>query len=193
MMKTENKIIRMFLENRKSKTIREISRKIKSDYRITHTATKKLLDKNILLSKRVGKSILCELNKDYFAYEIYLAESQRRDSLLKNSDLKQMYREIMEKVSTSFFVFLVFGSFAKGKAKINSDIDLVFISNETGFEKKIINILSLTPLKTHAFVFSEKEFIRMKNSNKSNVIKEALEINIILYGIPSFYRLKNAK
>jgi len=65
-MKTENKIISLFIEEKTPKTIREISKKIKSDYRITHTATQRLLEKNILISKRIGKSSLCELNKLYY-------------------------------------------------------------------------------------------------------------------------------
>ncbi len=191
-MKTENKIIRLFIGEKNPKTIREISKKIKSDYRITHTATQRLLDKNILLSSIVGKSVLCELNTSYYGAEIYEAENDRKDVLLKNKNIKQLFREIMAKIRSSFFIFLVFGSYTKGKAAKSSDIDLMIISNEKGFEEKISDILSLLPLKTHALVFTEEEFIRMKDSKKANVVKEAMEKNIILYGIENYYRLKNA-
>lgn len=191
-METENKIVKLFIEERNPKTIREISRKIKSDYRITHTATQRLIDREILLSKKIGKSNLCELNNSYYGLEIYKAESKRKENLLKNKDLKQLYNEIMNKVKSSFLIFLIFGSHAKGKPTKSSDIDILFVSNEQGFEEKISNILSLLPIKTHALVFSEEEFIRMKDSKKSNVVKEAIENNIILYGVENYYRLKNA-
>ncbi|HUS49964.1 MAG TPA: nucleotidyltransferase domain-containing protein [Candidatus Paceibacterota bacterium] len=191
-MKTEKKIIKLFIEENQPKTIREISKKIKSDYRITHTATQRLLEKNILLSQIVGKSILCELNESYYGAEIYEAENKRKEYLLKNKDLKQLYREVLAKLKSAFFIFLVFGSHAKGKPTKSSDIDIIFISNENDFEEKIQNIVSLLPIKTHVLVFTEEEFMRMKDSKKSNVIKEVIKNNIILYGIENYYRLKNA-
>ena len=191
-METENKIIGLFIEEKSPKTIREISKKIKSDYKITHTATQRLLEKDILTSKRIGKSSLCELNNSYYGVEIYESENKRKDNLLKNKDLKQLFNEIMSKVKSSFFIFLIFGSYAKGKSTKSSDIDILFVSNESGFEEKISGILSLLPIKTHALVFTEEEFIRMKDSKKSNVVKEAIENNVILYAIENYYRLKNA-
>jgi len=191
-MKTEGKIVRLFIEEKNSKTIREISKQIKSDYRITHTAVQRLLNKSILISKSVGKSVLCELNKSYYGPEIYEAEDKRKNDILKNKNLNQLYKEVMSKIKFSSFIFLVFGSYAKNRYTKSSDIDIIFISNENRFEEKISNILSLLPIKTHALVFTEEEFIRMKDSKKPNVIKEAIENNIILYGIESYYRIKNA-
>lgn len=191
-METEKKIISLFVEEKEPKTIREISKRIKSDYKIVHTATQRLLERDILTSKKIGKSRLCELNNLYYSLEIYEAENKRKNNLLKNKDLKQLYNEIMGKAKSSFFIFLIFGSYAKGKTTKSSDIDILFISNESGFEEKISSILSLLPLKTHALIFTEEEFIRMKDSKKSNVVKEAMENYIILYGIENYYRLKNA-
>lgn len=191
-MKTEKKAIQLFIEEKKPKTIREISKGIKSDYRITYTATQRLLNKNILLSKNVGKSVLCNLNLSYYGIEIYEAEDERRENLLKNKNIRQLYKEIMAKIENTLFVFLIFGSYAKNKQTKSSDIDIMFISNEKNFEEDISDIISLLPLKVHLLVFTEKEFIRMKDSKELNVVKEAVENNIILYGIENYYRLKNA-
>ena len=98
----------------------------------------------------------------------------------------------MTKIKSSLFIFLIFGSYAKNKQTKSSDIDIILISNEKDFEENLSNILSLLPLKIHALVFREEEFIRMKDSKKSNVVQEAMENNIILYGIENYYRLKNA-
>ena len=191
-MKTENKVVKLFIKEKKSKTIREISKKIKSDYKITHTAVQKLFDKKILLFKTVGTSTLCSLNNDYYGMEIYGAENERKETLLKDKNIEQLYKEVISKIKTGFFIFIVFGSFAKGKLTKTSDIDIMFISNEKGFEEKISEIISLLPIKTHALVFTEEEFIRMKDSKDLNVIKEAIENNVILYGIENYYGLKNA-
>ncbi|RLE45485.1 hypothetical protein DRJ25_05600 [Candidatus Woesearchaeota archaeon] len=191
-MKTEEKIIRLFIKEKTQKTIREISKKIKADYKITHTAVQRLINKKILLSKTIGKSTVCEMNADYYGQEIYKAEDDIKKDLLKNKNIKQIYKEILTRTKSSFFIFLVFGSQAKGKTTKQSDIDIMFISNKAGFEEEINSIISLIPLKTHTLVFTEEEFIRMKDSKTSNVIKEAIENNVILYGIENYYKLKNA-
>mgnify|MGYP001580148386 CR=1 FL=1 len=191
-MKTELKIIKSFIGHKNSKTIREISGEIKSDYRIVYIAVQRLIEKNILTVQTVGKSSLCSLNEKYFGVDIYRSEDERKEGILKHKNLNQLYKEIMAKVKTSSFILLLFGSYAKRKQTKTSDIDLLFISNQSGFEIKIMDILSLLPLQTHALVFTEEEFIRMKDSKKSNVVKEAIENNIILYGVEAYYRLKNA-
>ncbi len=191
-MKTELKIIRHFIENKKSRTIREIAQQIKADYRITYIAVQRLIEKKVLNVQTVGKSSLCKLDEKHYGIEIYNAEDERRNVILKNKNINQLYKEIMSKVKTSSFVLLLFGSYAKSKQTKSSDIDLLFISNNHNFETKISDILSLLPLKTHALVFTEEEFMRMKDSKKPNVIQEAIASNIILYGIEIYYRLKNA-
>ena len=191
-MKTIQKIITLFIANRKAKTIREISKSISADYKITHTAVERLISRGIVEKEIVGKSSLCSLNPNYFGPEIYIAENSRKEKILKSSNINQLCREIFSKIDTSFFVFLLFGSYAKNKQTKLSDIDIMFISNEKDFETKISNIISLIPLKIHALIFTEEEFIRMKDSKKSNVVKEAIENNIILYGIETYYKIKNA-
>src|SRR3989344_723387 len=174
MMETELKIIKYFIENKKPTTIREIAQYIRADYKITHIATQRLIQKNILTVQTVGKSSLCGLYEKYYGIVIYEAENERRENILKNSNIKQLYKEIISAVNTSFFILLLFGSYAKGKQTKTSDIDFMLISNEKDFENKILNILSLLPLKTHALVFTEEEFIIIKDSKKSNVIQEAI-------------------
>ncbi len=190
-MKTESKIIRLFIGNKKQRTIREIAKCIKSDYRITYIAVQRLINKKILISQTVGNSTLCKLNDLYYGVEIYDAENKKREELLRNKNIMQLYKELMNKIKTSFFMLIVFGSFAKKIQNKTSDIDLIFVSNEKNFEEKIHSIISLIPIKIHALVFTEEEFIRMKDSKELNVVKEVINSNIILYGIENYYRLKN--
>ncbi len=188
-MRTENKIIKLLIEDKKAFTIRQISKKIKSDYRITHEVVQKLIKRSIILKQTVGRSSLCKLNEKYYGIEIYEVEDEKKRQLLRNKDIKQFYKEILSKIDTSFFIFLVFGSYAKNKQTKTSDIDIMFISNNKRFEEKINKILSLIPVKTHILIFNEKEFRNMHKSEKSNVVKEAVNNCIILYGIENYYRL----
>lgn len=191
-MKTENKIIKKMIEKKEPKTIREISKEIKSDYKITHTAVKKLEHKKIIMVKTAGKSTLCELNPLYYGAEIYMAENERKEALLKNKNISMLFKEISAKIKSSFFIFLVFGSYAKHNQTRTSDIDIMLISNDNKLEEKISGIISVLPIQIHPLVFTEKEFVSMKDSKEANVVKEAVKDNIILYGTEQFYRLKNA-
>ena len=84
---------------------------------------------------------------------------------------------------------ILFGSYAKKTFDSKSDIDLMFIVSDLKLERDIEQTLSLFPFKTHSLVFSEKQFIDMKNSHELNVVKEAIKINIILHGIEPYYEL----
>ena len=51
-MKTENKILKYLIDTKEAMTIRELSQKIKSDYKIVHTAVNRLIEKGLLSSKK---------------------------------------------------------------------------------------------------------------------------------------------
>ena len=89
-MKTEIKIIKAFLRDREPRTIRGIAKEIKADYRITHTAFQRLIQKGIIEVKKVGKSSLCSFNDERYGLEIHQAEEERKNHLLKNKDINQL-------------------------------------------------------------------------------------------------------
>ena len=189
-MKTEIEIIKLFIREKKPKTIREISRALEKDYKIIHTAVQLLVNKSIIITETIGSSTLCRLSNNY-GIEVYTAESERREKILQNKNIEQINKEINTKIKTSFYILLLFGSYAKNKQTKNSDIDLIFISNEKDFENKVSDIINLIPLKVHALTFTEEEFIRMNNNKELNVVKEAIENNIILYNTEGYYKIKN--
>jgi predicted nucleotidyltransferase len=187
-METENKIIKYLIENKKEMTIKELANAVKSDYKIIHTAVNRLLKKEILSGKNIGKSIVVSFNNK-LSNEVLHAEFERRENLLKNKNLKVMLDSIKNNLKTVNFVLLLFGSYAKKTFDLKSDIDLIFIVSDLKKEKEFEQAISVLPLKIHSLVFSEKQFIDMKNSHELNVIKEAIKNNIILHGIEQYYEL----
>jgi len=187
-METENKIIKYLIENKKEMTIRELANAIKSDYKIVHTAVNRLFKKGILSGKNIGKSVVVSLNNK-LSKEILQVEFERREDVLKNKNLRVMLDLIMNNLKTVNFSLLLFGSYAKKTFDSKSDIDLIFIILDLKIEREIEQAISLLPLKIHSLIFSEKQFIDMKNSHELNVVKEAIKNNIILYGIEQYYEL----
>ncbi len=190
-MKTEQKLVRKLLESEEGSTIRQLSKAIGADYRITHTAATRLMRRGVIAARRIGRSSLCSLTATY-STDIYLAEAERRDAALGDSVLARLHGELMARLQGSLFVCLLFGSYAKGTQRKGSDIDLLFISDSKGFEEQVQDILSTLPLDTHPVVLTEQEFTRMLRAREQNAAKEAARRGIVLYGIESYHRMKNA-
>ena len=184
-MKTEIKIIKIMLKNNKEYTIRELSLLIKSDYKITHTAVKSLIRKNILEQRKAGNSFQVKLLLN-FSKEIFEAEKERTEEIFKNKNIKI----IQEKLNSLPFQFiaLLFGSYAKEKTEKNSDIDLMIIS-EKNKENEISRTLSLFPLNIHLTYLDYDEFLNMTKTKEFNVVSEAIKNHIIITGVEDYYRL----
>ena len=187
-METENKIIKYFIENRTMPTIRELAKNLKLDYKIVHTASLRLVNKRILTLLKVGKSSQLSF-ADRLSKEVFQVEFERGIKRMENKDIKILYKTICTKISSVNFILILFGSYAKNNFNKKSDIDLIFIVPSLDFEKRVENILSVLPLKIHYFVFTEEQFLGMKNSREPNLVKEAIKNNIILYGIEQYYNL----
>ncbi len=147
-----------------------------------------LIKSNIIRAKKIGQTVLCSINPAEFNEDIFNAESSRREELLKNKDLSALYGYFKE-VEEPFFILLLFGSYASGKNRKGSDIDLMLITDSEDIPKKIKSKISLIPLKIHLTEFNSKEFVSMLKTTEFNVGKEAFYNNIILYGIEDYYRL----
>ncbi len=185
-MKTEIKAIKaLLLEKEEGLTISGIAKKTGSDYRIVHTAVSRLLKKGIVEKRNVGKSAEIKLKKR-FSKEVFEAENERREELVKNKGMKVLY----EKLGSLPFplIALVFGSYSKGNAKRGSDIDLMVICPADKADH-VENLISLMPLDIHLTVLKREEFLEMAKSKGFNVVNEAMKNNIILIGIEEYYRL----
>ena len=87
------------------------------------------------------------------------------------------------------YTLLLFGSYAKKKQHKDSDIDLMFIIPHKSIEKKIEETLSIIPLPIHAVILTESEFRDMHSRRSGNVVREAVNNNVILKGIENYYEM----
>lgn len=187
-MKTENKIIKYLIETKKEPTIRQLSKDIKSDYKIVHTAVSRLIDKSLLEKKKIGNSVQLSFSPK-LSKEVFEVELERREKVLKNKNIKIMLDSIKNDIKTTNFVLVLFGSYSKNNQDRNSDIDLMFLVPEAGMEKSIEQTISILPLNIHYFVFTEKQFKKMKDARKTNIVHEAIKSNVLLYGIEQYYEM----
>ncbi len=190
---TKDKILMLLLSNKNTEfTIRSISKNVAVDYKTVYLIVNELIKSKVIVAKKVGQTVLCLIDQKMFSADVFRAELIRREELLKNKNLFVL-QSYFNKIRESFFILLLFGSYAAGKQEKKSDIDLMLITDDEKIKRQVEEKLSLIPLNTHLVDFTSGEFLSMLKTTEFNVGKEALNNNVILYGIEDYYRLiKNA-
>lgn len=191
MKNQDHLIIKELLDHKEQdNNIASLAKICNKDYKTTYTIIKRLKKANLITLYKFGSS--WKINLLPFPHPlIFEAEYLRQQEILKNKNLRVIVNYFNNGLKTSFFTLLLFGSYASHTQTKQSDIDLFFIhpDTDTQFEKKVMNITALIPLKLHPHVYSETEFRRMKNSKEITVGSETIKNNIILHGIETYYEL----
>lgn len=186
---TKDKILKLLLSHKKDEfTIRAIAKHVLVDYKTVHIVVKDLIKNRIIHAKKVGQNVLCSINQKEFNSNIYWAEVIRKEELLKNKNFSVLYSYFND-IKGPFFILLLFGSYASGKPRKGSDIDLMLIADDETVKKQIKSKISLIPLNIHLVDFTSEEFLSMLKTTEFNVGKEAFYNNLILFGIEDYYRL----
>lgn len=181
---TENylKILLLFTGLEKSWYIREVQKKLDLSPRTAQLILEDLEKKTILFSESKGKIKEYSLNKkSKFCREyIIFAETYKKIIFLH---AHPYLREVLENVEKGCHgIIVLFGSYAKGTEKKDSDVD-IFIAGKCNFSviKECIEKygLSLSP-KVYSLASFQK-----KNSNDF-LLKEILRNHIILKGAEEY-------
>ncbi len=184
----KSEILKLLIESRETKlSIRKIALLRKINYKSAYAAVASLKHRNIIRLDRYGNTINCSFNNNFDSL-VFLAEDERRKSLLKNKGFQVIYSRLNR---LNFpIIALLFGSYAKKKQNKYSDIDLLIITNNTA---EIEQEIKLLPLNLHLAIITHQEFVQMAKSREFSVVSEVLKKNLILMGIEEYYRLlKNA-
>jgi len=154
--------------------IRELSRKLKIPYSVLYKEVKNLVEVGIVKLEKKGKICLIALNKDI----LYLQEL--RMIMIKTAALGEFLKESLEKFKGIKYA-LIFGSFASGKVKERSDVDLLIIGsiNEEELAMKISEIEKEIGREINYIVWDEEEF-RTKARQKHRVLVEIVRNPLIM-------------
>jgi predicted nucleotidyltransferase len=177
--KVKVKILRALLRfETKTFTLRELAEHIK----VSHTAVLKSLGDlqgmNIIKIESHGTSNLITINKESYMYK----ELKRLFDFEVQTiqQLKEEIKKILPKVKS----VALFGSIAMKKERLDSDIDILVITqdksriheiiakNQEAFSKQFGNVIS-------AHVMTKSEFNRKKNTP---LVKDILESHILIEG-----------
>jgi len=155
--------------------IRGIAKELNESHTTILRKINNLLEWNIIDYKNIGRNKIFFLKKNLFSKnKIFEAEIYKLDILLEQyPKLQIIISEILNNCSDNIIV--LFGSYAKGISKQESDIDIYI---ETRSRKTKEDIEKINP----------KLSIKIGEFNlESNLVKEIMKNHIILKGVDDFY------
>ena len=162
---------------------REIEKLLEVSSRTSLVTLAKLEKKGILESKTKGKTKTYSIRKSILSREFFvLAEQYKKIKFLEDNHL---VKEILEK-SDEFLqgVVIIFGSYAKGIKKDDSDLDLFIVGRHN--ENKIKEIGKKYGIdinvKSYPMTFFEREI------DNDILIEEVAENHVIIKDIEGFVR-----
>ena len=138
-------------------------------------ANNELLKENVLDYRKEGKNKIFFIRNTLKAKNyVYSAEIHKLNSLLKkHPELSIILDDIKKDFSKGMII--LFGSYAKGIPKKESDIDIYLETKDNNIKTKVKNINSKLSIKIGKF------------DTKSLLIKEIIKNHIIIRGLEDFY------
>ena len=157
--------------------VRGIAQKLGESHSTILRQLNNLKKENVIDSKTEGKNKIFFLKKNLISNNyIQKAELHKLTELLgKSPELSIIFEEILKRTDEK--LILLFGSYAKGLAKADSDIDIYIETKSRNVKKMVEDIHPKISVKIGTFDL------------KSPLIKEIIKDHIILRGIEEFYDL----
>ena len=187
----------------KGLTILEISKQLKIGYRPAYNHITEMEKEGIIEIEKIGSSKQCKLNLAS-PQTRHLLESldltRKKEIYQQNPKLKTVIESLITKLTEKFISevhsIVLFGSYAKGTATKQSDIDLMFIvcdlknKNIRGsIERECASYEYSYNIRVSPLISDIGELKNMLKAKELNVGKEAKEYGISLYGHEMFWRI----
>jgi len=169
----ELEIIELLLK--KENHVRGIAKALSESHSTVSRKLNKLKKENAVGYKKEGRNKIFFLKKNIIARSYILkAELNKLIKLLKKyPELGIIFEEILKKTDERLIV--LFGSYAKGLAKKNSDIDIYIGTTNRNVKKTVEEAHSKIRVKIGPF------------DKKSPLIKEIIKNHVIIRGLDDFY------
>jgi len=187
----------------KGLTILGISKQLKIGYRPAYNHIAEMEKEGIIEIEKIGSSKQCKLNLAS-PQTRHLLESldlaRKKEIYQQNPKLKTIIENLISKLTEKFISeihsIILFGSYAKGTATKQSDIDLIFIINDLKnknvreyIERECASYAYSYNIKVSPLITDIEELKNMLKAKELNVGKETKEYGISLYGHEMFWRI----
>lgn len=187
----------------KGQTILEISKKLEIGYRPAYMHIASMEKEGIIKVEKIGNAKQSTLNLENVKTRHLLGEIDilRKEELFKENPrlravIESLISRLTEKFISRIHSVVLFGSYAKGTATKQSDIDLLFVvsnlkdkSLREAIERESASYQYSHNLRVSPLITDIDEFKKMLKSKELNVGKETREYGISLYGHEIFWRI----
>lgn len=189
----ELKILASFFPSTKGYTTREIEIKSEYSHERVYTTLMNLVKQGYLIKRKAGKTYIFRLNlqKDLLLPYLYFQTEQKENFLnLATPFVRNALNEFIEKIGSSDLVSVViFGSYAKGEQRKESDIDVLCVTRKKyDIDKVALSLRHKYDKRITPVVVLFEDFPNMKRDNPT-FYNELMEFGIVLYGVEPFFRL----
>lgn len=161
-------------------------------YPQTYNNVQDLVQERIFVTENIGSAKIVTINPDAPIDVLLSIEAKRKQQFLeKYTWAKLMIDDLLRYTGEYFFILTVFGSYAKGKETLKSDLDLLVIVPAQDYISLFETALSkvYTKTKKDITVVTKDEFVEMIKNNKFNVGTEAKKYHLLLYGAEQWYNI----
>lgn len=165
-------------------TMLETSKLLGIPYATFHRTLGGMAD--LVMKNKKGNTTLIEVKARNPIVTPYMALSSYEEK--KEAVRKQALLKEIDQIETSSIV-VVFGSYAKGKQRKDSDLDLLVINKRGEKDMSFSKLELIYRKKINPIYVSESEFKDMLGDEEENVGKQALKHNIVLKGHERFWEL----
>ena len=195
MLKKEYELLIPFIrgpwKNRTFKDIKKLCKKTSESY--VYNALKRYVKEEILSEEKAGNVILYSLNISNPKAQVYAGFIAEHIAWKTKHLPFDLIKKVIEKIPTTYFTFIITGSYARNKQKETSDVDIVIIVDDKAETKhiqaQIHYTCELSIPHGHLYVFKKSEFLEMLLNNEANYGKEISINNLILYGGAEYYNI----
>src|SRR3989344_5447998 len=106
------------------KEVKKLSHNKSDNY--VHTVLKRFVTLEILQEQRIGNNLIYSLSKNVSSLNTigFVVEYKAKNT---RYILHQNIQKLINKLKTAFYIFIITGSYAKGRQKETSDLDIVII------------------------------------------------------------------
>ena len=174
-------------------TFKEVKRlSSNKSYNYVHTTLKRLVKEGILKEQRIGNNIAYQINDSIQALNTIGFIAEHKAATTRHLPHESI-RKLVSKIKTTFLTLLITGSYAKGKQKEASDIDIVIICDDKQNPGSILSQIKLeselmSP-EAHPYVFTQSQFYEMLTDKEENYGKESARNNLIIMGGSAYYSI----
>lgn len=184
-------------------TILEVSKQLEIGYRPAYNHMTEMEKEGIVKIEKIGSANQCKLNlaSPQARHLLESVDLAKKEELYKkNQKIKTIIESLVSKLTETFISeihsVVLFGSYAKGTATRQSDVDLLFIVSELKNKKlreyiegECASYEHSYNIKVSPLITDIDELKKMLMAKELNVGKEVRECGISLYGHEMFWRI----